>query len=87
MGKNLIYSYDKETDVLYASIGEPQEAIAQKIADEVFAQFNPVNKEIVGFTISNFAKQFVKSNKGKYFSFNIPLRAKFYLPKERYKVK
>ena len=79
MEKDLIYSYDKKRDVLYVSIGEPKEAIANEIADEIFIQLDPKNKQVVGFTIVNFEKQFIKSAKNKHPSFHVPVRAEFRL--------
>ncbi len=79
MEKELIYSYDKERDVLYVSIGEPQDAIADEIVDDIFVNLNPESKKVVGFTIINFEKKFVKNKKEKYPSFRIPIEAEFTL--------
>ena len=75
--KELIYSYDKKRDVLYVSIGEPQEAISTEIEDGIFLNRNPKTKKIVGFTIINFQKKFTTAKKGKFPSFHIPINADF----------
>ena len=77
--KELIYSYDKKRDVLYVSVGEPQEAISSEIEDDIFINRNPKTKKIVGFTIINFQKKFTKSKKRKFLSFHIPIHAEFQL--------
>lgn len=79
MEKDLIYSYDKERDVLYVSIGKPQESIGEEITDDVFALLSPASKKIVGFTIVNFEKHFSKTKREKYPSFHIPIKAEFML--------
>jgi uncharacterized protein YuzE len=80
MEKDLIYSYDKERDVMYVSVGKPQVAIGNPIADDVFALVTPAKKRVVGFTIVNFKKHFVKAKNEKYPSFRIPVKAEFFLP-------
>lgn len=79
MEKKLIYSYDKERDVLYVSIGKPQDAISEEIEDDIFANLNPKTKKVVGFTIINFEKKFLEIECSKHPSFHIPIKAEFAL--------
>lgn len=60
MDKNLIFSFDKEGDVLDISIGKPKKAISEEISDDIFVRKDPKTKEIVGFMILNFEKRFKK---------------------------
>lgn len=80
MEKDLIYSYDKVRDVLYISVGKPRESIGNEIADDIFALLDPTTKKVVGFTLVNFEKHFVKTKKTKYPSFHVPIKAEFVLP-------
>jgi uncharacterized protein YuzE len=43
--------YDKEADVLYISIGEPQDAVGVDIGDGVVVRYNEGKKEVVGLTL------------------------------------
>ncbi len=73
MDKKLIFSFDKEGDVLDISIGKPKKAISEEIKEDVFIRKNPKTKEIVGFMILNFEKRFKKLGKTE----EIPLKAVF----------
>ena len=73
MDKKLIFSFDKEGDVLDISIGRPKKAISEEIKEDVFIRKNPKTKEIVGFMILNFEKRFKKLGKTE----EIPLKAVF----------
>jgi uncharacterized protein YuzE len=54
----LHYYYDGEADVLYFSKGKPsQKEVSQETPDDVVIRFNPTSKEVVGFTVLNFAKR------------------------------
>ena len=79
MEKDLIYSYDKERDVLYVSVGKPQESIGDEIVDDVFALLNPRTKKVAGFTIVNFQKKFIETKKNRHPSFHVPIKAEFVL--------
>lgn len=52
MDKKLIFSFDKEGDVLNISIGKPRKAISEEIKEDVFIRKDPKTKEIVGFILS-----------------------------------
>ena len=73
MDKKLIFSFDKEGDVLDISIGKPRKAISEEIKDDIFIRKDPKTKEIVGFMILNFEKRFKKLGKVQ----EIPLKAVF----------
>lgn len=79
MEKDLIYSYDKKRDVLYVSVGEPQEGIGNELVDDIFILLNPRTKKVVGFTIVNFQKKFTETKKNKHPSFHVPIKAEFAL--------
>lgn len=54
----LQYFYDKEADVLYVSQGEPRaDADSEEVGEGIVARFDPVTREVVGFTILNFLKR------------------------------
>ena len=58
MAKMTNFFYDREGDVLYLSIGEPQEAISKEIGDDVLLRLHPLTGEIVGITVLNFVSRF-----------------------------
>ena len=58
MAKMTNFFYDRESDVLYLSIGKPQEAISREIGDDILLRVNPSTGEIVGITVLNFASRF-----------------------------
>ena len=75
--KGLIFSYDREGDVLDISIGDPREAISNEIEDDVFVRIDPVSREVIGFSILNFQKKINTES-----LIGLPIEAKFdLLPK------
>lgn len=48
---NITGFYDKEADVLYLSLGEPQDAVALDISDSVIARYHEDSETIVGITL------------------------------------
>jgi len=50
--------YDREGDVLYITIGEPQVAISQELEDDVLLRVQPETGRIVGMTVLNFTSRF-----------------------------
>lgn len=50
--ETLSWDYDEEVDVLYISIGEPQEALGQDVGDGVIVRYKEKTKEVVGITIT-----------------------------------
>ena len=50
--------YDKESDVLYLSKGDPRPAISREIGDDILLRVDPTTEEIIGVTILNLAARF-----------------------------
>ncbi len=48
--------YEKETDVLYVSFGEPQKGEVLDTGEDLLIRFNSENGEIIGFTVLNFSE-------------------------------
>lgn len=65
--------YDPDVDLLEVSIGEPQEAISEEVADDIFFHYKPGTKEVVGFTVLNLRRRFQVS---KAYA-TVPLTASF----------
>lgn len=60
LGK-LSFSYDADADVLYVSIGEPQEAISEELENGIFIRKSTKTSAIIGITIVDFKGNFSKS--------------------------
>lgn len=58
MAKVTIIFYDSEADVLYLTMGEPQEAISREIGNDVLLRVLPISGEVVGLTMLNFVSRF-----------------------------
>ena len=54
--------YDRDTDVLYLSIGEPQRAISREIGDDILLRIDPQTNNLVGLTIMNLSSRFGESD-------------------------
>jgi len=54
----IVMSYDKDADTVYISFGKPRKAISEEIDPYVVVRRDPVTKEMVGITITNFSKYF-----------------------------
>ena len=52
------FFYDKEGDVLYITIGEPQVAVSRELDNDVLVRQEPQTGKIVGMTVLNFASRF-----------------------------
>ncbi|MDL1897659.1 DUF2283 domain-containing protein [Anaerolineae bacterium CFX7] len=50
--------YDKESDVLYITIGEPQIAISRELENDVLLRVHPETGQVVGMTVLNFTSRF-----------------------------
>lgn len=50
--------YDRDTDVLYLSIGEPRRAISREIGDDVLLRVDPETDDVIGLTIMNLSSRF-----------------------------
>lgn len=51
-------SYEKDTDVLYLSFGEPKEGIDEEVYPGVYVRIDQEKHSFVGFTIIDFEKRF-----------------------------
>ncbi len=70
MGKKdnkLIFSYDREADVLYVSIGKPKPGISEETKDGIVLRYDVETNKFIGFTIVDFLASF-KGKKVKTFS-------------------
>ncbi len=56
--KGLTFSYDSTADILYFSIGEPQEGIDEEVDAGVFIRINPKTRKPNGIMIIDFVKRF-----------------------------
>lgn len=48
-------AYDRETDVLYLTVGEPRPAISREVGDDVLLRVDAETGEVVGMTILNLS--------------------------------
>jgi hypothetical protein len=55
---DLVISYDRGADVLYASFGPARPGIAVEVDDGDFVRVDPYSDEIVGITILDFLERF-----------------------------
>ena len=62
-GKNgLVFSYDKIADILYMSIGKPQEGIDEEVENGIFVRLDLKQKKPCGIMIVDFEKRFANSH-------------------------
>ena len=54
----LSFSYDKDADTLYVSVGNPKAAVGELLDNGVIVRRNPKTQEVVGFTILDFTHHF-----------------------------
>jgi uncharacterized protein YuzE len=59
------WDYDAESDVLYISYGNPQNAEGVDIGDGTIIRIEPESKEIIGITILNPLQRTLSSLMGK----------------------
>lgn len=52
------YDYDKTSDILYISLGEPKQAISIEKETGVLLRVDPFKDKIVGITVINVKKKF-----------------------------
>lgn len=55
-------AYDAEFDIFLLTIGEPQEAITEEIADGFQVRIDPDTLQILAFEIRSFRRHFLKVN-------------------------
>jgi len=60
MEKTIMFFYDKNNDIMDISIGKPKVAISEEVDDDIVVRLDPKSREILGFTIINFANVFLK---------------------------
>lgn len=48
-------AYDRDSDVLYLSVGAPRAAISREIGDDVLLRVDAETGEVVGLTILNLS--------------------------------
>lgn len=58
MDQQLCFSYDRQADVLYVSKGHPEFTDYVEIDNNVILRLDPTTKQVVGFTIIDFAGRF-----------------------------
>jgi uncharacterized protein YuzE len=58
----LSLDYDEEMDVLYASVGSPQEAVSDEVEPDILLRYVPPAREVVGITIMNFRRHFPRAD-------------------------
>jgi hypothetical protein len=81
MAKALIYSYDKKRDVLYVSVGRPQDAISREVQPGIFVHLHPRTRKVVGYTLLDFQRRASRTGKkAEAPAFTIPVQASFRLP-------
>jgi uncharacterized protein YuzE len=54
----LILDYDREGDVLYASLGPPQYAVTDEVDEDILLRYCPPSRDVVGITLVNFRRHF-----------------------------
>ena len=80
MGKALIYSYDKKRDVLYVSVGHPQDAVSREVQPGIFVHMHPRTRKVVGYTLLDFQRRASRTaRKAEAPAFAIPVQASFRL--------
>jgi uncharacterized protein YuzE len=50
--------YDEPSDVLYASLGPPQAALSYEIVKDIWLDYVPPNRAVVGITVVNFLQHY-----------------------------
>ncbi|MGQ9627053.1 MAG: DUF2283 domain-containing protein [Anaerolineae bacterium] len=50
--------YDRIGDVLYISLGEPQEAISQEMGEDILLRIHPTTGKVLGLTVLNLSSRF-----------------------------
>lgn len=58
MEKMTTIFYDRESDVMYLTIGKPQEAISRELGNDILLRVLPETGEVVGLTVLNFVTRF-----------------------------
>ena len=61
MDKTLQLYYDKQSDILYLSAGDPRPAISEELGDDILLRLDIETGEVVGLTVLNFSRHFDSS--------------------------
>jgi uncharacterized protein YuzE len=56
-------SYDNENDVLYASLGSPQAALSYEVSKDIWLDYIPPNRRVLGVTVLNFLEHYPVANR------------------------
>lgn len=51
---NLTLDYDRDSDVLYISIGEPSPGVAEHLDDDILLRYSLDTGELIGVTVLGF---------------------------------
>ena len=71
----------KKRDVLYVSVGDPQDAISREVQPGIFVHLHPRTRKVVGYTLLDFQRRASRTGKKADVSaFTIPVQASFRLP-------
>lgn len=63
---SLDFDYDEQNDVLYVSIGSPQAALSYEIRKDIWLDYIPPNKTVVGVTVLDFSKHYPVTHKDEW---------------------
>jgi hypothetical protein len=55
--------YDERNDVLYASLGSPQAVLSYEMSKDVWLDYIPPSRTVVGLTILNFLEHYPVTNR------------------------
>ncbi|RJR42490.1 MAG: DUF2283 domain-containing protein [Desulfobacteraceae bacterium] len=61
-GIKLRIKYDKESDILYVSFGNPRPGISREVREGDLVRFDPYTDEVVGITILDFKAKYMSSS-------------------------
>lgn len=59
--ENLNWDYDEEADVLYLSVGRPQNALGVDIGEGLVVRMDVSEKEVVGLTVVGLRSRLLKN--------------------------
>jgi uncharacterized protein YuzE len=54
----LSMDYDTDSDVLYASLGPPQASLSYEIVKDIWLDYVPPNRAVIGITVINFLRHY-----------------------------
>lgn len=74
MRKKVQFHYDREADVLYLSVGKPQQAKTVEMGEDFILRLHPKTAEVVGITIIDFSRHFPQLKPAQ---FKLPVNGSF----------